>query len=91
MPVWSEPPVVSPTWPLTSSLPSVVAHTGAFLNIQTFLGLFILLFYVCEHLPLHVCVCATLMPSTLEGQKKASDPLELELWMVVNQHWELKK
>lgn len=39
-------------------------------------------FYVWEFLP--GCMYTTCVPGALGGQKGALDPLELELWMVVN-------
>lgn len=35
---------------------------------------------------MHVCLCITCMPGSFEGQKKASDPLGLELQNFVNCH-----
>ena len=35
---------------------------------------------------LHVCLCTACMPGIGRGQKRASDPLELELEMVVGLH-----
>lgn len=38
---------------------------------------------VCLHIYAHMYTCA---PDTLGGQKKASDTLKLELWMLINPH-----
>lgn len=35
---------------------------------------------------LSVYLCTMCMPDTHRGQKRVSNPLELELWMVVNHH-----
>jgi hypothetical protein len=35
---------------------------------------------------LHVCMCTICVPGALGSQKGEMDPLELELWMVVNHH-----
>jgi hypothetical protein len=35
---------------------------------------------------LHVCLCAICMPSSTQGQKRESDPLGLELQMVLSFH-----
>lgn len=35
---------------------------------------------------LHVCKCTVYMPGSLGGQMKASDPWNLELWMVLSRH-----
>ena len=41
--------------------------------------------FVCMHICVpHVCLCATHMAGSLGGQKRALDPLELELQMVVS-------
>lgn len=47
--------------------------------------IFILIFYVYEFY-LSVCLCAMCVPGTHGGQKRTSDPLELELDMVVSCH-----
>jgi hypothetical protein len=44
-----------------------------------------LLFYVYKHLPA-LCLCTTCKALTHKNQKMASDPLELELQMVVSCH-----
>ena len=35
-------------------------------------------------LSLHICLCMMYMPDALEGQKRTSSPLRLELQMIVN-------
>lgn len=35
---------------------------------------------------LHLCICTMCVPGAIGGQKGSMDPLELELWMVVNHH-----
>lgn len=35
---------------------------------------------------LHVCLCSRCVPGTCRDQKSVSDPLELELRMVVSHH-----
>lgn len=36
---------------------------------------------------LHVCICTIYMPGSHGVQKRVSDPLELELWMVMSTLW----
>lgn len=48
------------------------------MHIDTLLGLFYV--YKC----LHVCKCATCLPDAHRSQKRLSDPMELELGMVVS-------
>ena len=51
--------------------------------------MYLFLFYLYECLPacmsVHcVCVPGMCVPGAHRGQKRASDPLELELWMVIS-------
>lgn len=54
-------------------------------------GLFVL---VCMSVWLHVCLCTTCVPGTLEGQRRVLDLLEQELQTVVSHQsygcWEFK-
>ena len=45
-------------------------------------------FYAYIFLFLHVCLCTVYMPGACRGQKRASDPLELELQIVVSSQGE---
>lgn len=57
---------------------------------DAFLNVF--LFYMYWVFCLNVCVCVMYMPVALGSQKRGSDPLEMELQVVVNHHvqcWEL--
>lgn len=40
--------------------------------------------YVCVYVFLHVCVLTKCIPATQEGQKRASEPIELKLEKVVS-------
>lgn len=58
-------------------------------NIQTSLDSFFrkissLFFYIYKCL--HICMCTTWRPGAQDVQKKASDPLDLELQMIVNSY-----
>lgn len=61
-------------------------------NSRVFLALFFFFkFYVKEYFGwLYVCLCITCVPGVQEGQKKASDPLEVEYRLLWTTMWELK-
>lgn len=46
----------------------------------------ILFIYLCMSMCMHACMCTMCVPDAWGGQKWASEPLKLELWVVVSRH-----
>lgn len=59
---------------------NVTVKTQAFPSVVLFNKTRVFLFYLCDYL---VCICTRYVPGTFGGQKRALDPLELELQKTV--------
>lgn len=53
---------------------------------EVFYSFVCLAFFYMYNVYLHICICITCVPAAQGGQRKSSDPLEPELWVVMSCH-----